>query len=663
MYHPHGHRSILRSASAFALIIVAVMLISQLAGVSSRDRREPSKLVFDGQHQQWMVKVTDHSNSSLKKATARLGGGKVGGKLQDGWVEVRLSDSVAAVDAETAFGEAGAIEVEPVLARIPYGEPTGIDTPASGGDQPSFHDDPPSALGVGSTLRNGPVNAARFAQQWSLSQASDQDIDAPEAWQRTTGSGAVVAVIDTGVDATHPDLVGRVLDGRDFSGAATAATVDRVGHGTSVASIIAGAGHEMAGVAPDANILPLKVFRDSASGFSMSGYVSAIRYAADQGVDVINISLGCGGSSACFSQAELDALTYATERGVVIVAAAGNGDSSGRGMNNDGPSTPDFPSGYELPSLLSVTSSTRFGDLSTWANYGRTKVDFAAPGEMLIVAAPGSTYRSVSGTSFSAPLASGVAALVASTSPTITGADVAARILSGVVKVSRHNKMTSTGGILNAEGALLAIGSADTMGGGASRKPLALTPKSGAIAGSPPVLSWSLPTGWSSQRVVVKGAGGTFIVPVSKSAHATSHPSAAWRSGTYRWSLISRSPSGTRVVSPARSYTMLPRLGAWVTSGRIRSNGGVLNLRVGYAASEPRAFVRIKVRSGRTILHQGKATSRTSHVHGVGSPRRGWFSYQARLKKPLRRGQVVVVEVEVRAADKTLKRTFKARVY
>ena len=129
-----------------------------------------------------------------------------------------------------------------------------------------------------------------------------------------------------------------------------------------MASIVAANGAGIAGVAPDARILPLKVFRDSAGGFSMTGYLSAIRYAADQGADVINISLGCGGTTSCYSQAELDALAYATDKGVVVVAAAGNGDRTGNGMDNDGVETPDFPSGYELPGIISVTSSTHFGD-------------------------------------------------------------------------------------------------------------------------------------------------------------------------------------------------------------------------------------------------------------------------------------------------------------
>jgi subtilisin family serine protease len=660
----------LRPALAFVLLVLLVVGAAQLAGVGTRDRGASGPaagtLVFDGVHERWMVKAPGTAGAKLSTATARLGGGKAGRELAGDWYEVRLGDEVAAADAERAFGAVGAVEVEPVLPRVPYDEPAGIDTPTGAtssvrATEPGSHEDQPGSLGLGSNLRNGPVGAPRIGEQWSLTQASDVDVDAPEAWQVGIGTGAVVAVIDTGVDASHPDLVGRVLPGKDFAGAATPATVDRVGHGTHVASIIAASGRQMAGIAPDARILPLKVFRDSASGFSMSGYVSAIRYAADQGVDAINISLGCGGSTSCFSQAELDALTYATNKGVVVVAAAGNGDSSGRGMDNDRPQTPDFPSGYELPGLIAVTSSTRFGDLSTWANYGRASVDLAAPGEGILVASPGGSYRSVTGTSFSAPLVAGVVALVAGANQAATGADLASRILAGAVAGRSMAGRTVTGGVLNANGAMFAVGAADATGGGAGAPALA-SPRAGATVGSPPVLSWTLPEGWSTRQLRLTGAGGTWTKTLPATARASAHPPAAWRSGTYRWSVVASAPDGRQASTAARTYRLLPRLGAWVSSGRVRDGGRSVRLRIGYAASEPRATVRVRITAGATRVHDGRAVNRTNHLRGVGSPRRGWFVYDARLDRALRSGQRIVVEVRVSAGGRTLERRFRATV-
>jgi subtilisin family serine protease len=649
------------------MVTSLVALVAQLAGVSSTRTPDPRALVFDGTHERWMVKAPGTAGDELDAATARLGGGKTGGDVGGDWHEVRLSDQVAAADAEAAFGAAGATEVEPVLPRLPYVEPTAIDTPTSGAPRattPDSHDDPAGAFDLGAELRNGPVGAARLGEQWSLTQASDQDIDAPEAWQVGLGTGAVVAVIDTGVDATHPDLVGRVLEGRDFSGSGTPATVDRVGHGTHVASLVAGNGTSLAGVAPDARILPLKVFRDSASGFSMSGYVSAIRYAADQGADVINISLGCGGTTSCFSQAELDALTYATSRGVVVVAAAGNGDRTGNGMDNDGPTTPDFPSGYELPGLISVTSSTRFGDWSTWSNYGRASVDLAAPGEAILVAAPGATHRAVTGTSFSAPLVAGAVALLAAKDQAATGDDLASRILTSAVPSPSLAGRTVTGGVLNANAAMFAVGSAAVGGGGGpvATGPVTTSPRAGANVGTPPVLAWTLPEGWTSHQVRLAGGGGTFNRTVGATSRALSHPAAAWRSGTYRWSVVARNPQGQLVVSNPRTYRLLPRLGAWVTSGRVRPGGRAVRLRVGYASSEPRATVRVTVKLGSRVLHSGRAVTRSSHTRGVGSPRRAWFAYEAGLNRALRGGQRITVEVRVSSSGVTLLRRFAATV-
>ncbi|MCW2926631.1 MAG: Thermophilic serine proteinase [Thermoleophilia bacterium] len=659
-------RRLARSVLALGLLLCMAVAVAQLAGVGGRGGAAPDRLVFEGTHERWLVQGA--SAAKLDTAARRLGGGKAGAELAGGWHEVDLGDEVAARQAEAAFADVGATAVEPVLPRLPYDTPDAPEDPAPAtgartgtADAPGSHDDGIGSTVGGTELRNGPVGAPRIGDQWALSQSSDQDVDGPESWQVGTGAGAVVAVIDTGVDASHPDLAGRVLPGRDFSGSSTGAQVDRVGHGTAVASIIAASGAGMAGLAPDARIMPLKVFRDSAGGFSMSGYLAAIRYAADEGADVINISLGCGGTTSCFSQAELDAIAYANAKGTIVIAAAGNGDSAGQGMNNDAPETPDFPSGYELPGILSVTSSSRLGNWSSWSNYGATGVDIAAPGEGILTAAPGNAYRTVTGTSFSAPYASGAAALIAAAHPEATAADLRARLISSVVPTSSLRSRTVSGGILNANAAMFAIGAAEGGGPGLDGARLD-APRAGGLVGAPPVLAWSLPAGWSSAKVLLTGGGARHDRAVAAGARALAHPTSAWRSGTYRWQVVARNGEGQLVTSAPRTYRIAPRLGAWVTSGAVRAGGRSARLRIGYAATEPSANVQVIVRVGTRVLHSGRSLPRTSHLRGTGSPRRGWFAYDARLSRGLRIGERVTVEVRVRAGGTAIVRRFRASV-
>jgi subtilisin family serine protease len=638
-------RRLLRSALALTLLLAIAATIAQLAGVSGGRHRPPTRLVFDGVHEQWLVQAPGVRSGSLEQAARSLGGGKSNGELPGGWHVVQTGDEVASADAEAAFASAGATLVEPFEPRRPYDEPTAAGDPV----MPTTQRDP----------RSGPTTATRLGEEWALGQDSDQDIDGVEAWQTSTGAGTVVAVIDTGVDATHPDLVGRVLPGKDFSGSTTGATVDRIGHGTEVASVIAANGGTMAGVAPDAKILPLKVFKDSESLFSTAGYLSAIYYAADQGVDVFNISRGCGGQTSCYSQAELDALTYAVDKGVVITTAAGNGDyRTGLPLDNDDPKTPDYPSGYDLPGLVSVTSSDRLGEWSDWSNYGRSSVDLAAPGEGILVARAGGGYDVVDGTSFSAPMVAGAAALLASAHPGITPDDIRGRLVSSATAIPTMQGRAVSNGTLNANAALFAL---ETANAGGTEATL-VSPRPAAVVRTPPVLSWKLPAGWSSSRVLLRGPGGRFDHSVRAGARAYGHPVAAWRSGTYRWQVVARTAQGTLVTSRARSYRLAPRLGAWVTSGRVRGSGRDVRLRIGYASSEPAAMVRVIVSAGGHVVHNGRSTRRTMHTRGSGSPRRGWFSYDAHLSRTLRIGQRITVEVRVSAAGTALTRRFRATV-
>lgn len=240
------------------------------------------------------------------------------------------------------------------------------------------------------------VNDPGFSSQWHLA-----TIQAPAAWDLQTGSEQLqVAVIDTGVNAAHPDA-GRVAGGYDFVNGDADATDDN-GHGTAVAGCISPVTNNALGIAGlswNSVVLPVKVLDASGSG-SYSAIANGIIYAADWGARIINLSLG-GTSNSTTLQ---NAVNYAWNKGCVIVAAAGN----------NGNSTAFYPAACN--NVVAV-SATRSNDTRpTWSNYG-AYVDLSAPGENIWTLDNGTGYRYISGTSFSSPIVAGVLALMASTGP------------------------------------------------------------------------------------------------------------------------------------------------------------------------------------------------------------------------------------------------------
>lgn len=240
------------------------------------------------------------------------------------------------------------------------------------------------------------VNDPGFSSQWHLA-----TIQAPAAWDLQTGSEQLqVAVIDTGVNAAHPDA-GRVAGGYDFVNGDADATDDN-GHGTAVAGCISPVTNNALGIAGlswNSVVLPVKVLDASGSG-SYSAIANGIIYAADWGARILNLSLG-GTSNSTTLQ---NAVNYAWNKGCVIVAAAGN----------NGNSTAFYPAACN--NVVAV-SATRSNDTRpTWSNYG-SYVDLSAPGENIWTLDNGTGYRYISGTSFSSPIVAGVLALMASTGP------------------------------------------------------------------------------------------------------------------------------------------------------------------------------------------------------------------------------------------------------
>ena len=238
---------------------------------------------------------------------------------------------------------------------------------------------------------DNPPNDPDYDRQWAL-----PHIQAETAWdQMGELSDITVAVIDTGVCMSHEDLVGRVLDkGYDFVDNDDDPE-DVFGHGCSVAGIIAANidnGIGIAGFAPNSSILPVRVLGPSGSG-SMADVAAGIVYAADEGADIINLSLG----SMVGSQVTEDAVNHAVAKGATVIASAGN----------SGGALPGFPARYE--NVVAVGAIDPNGGRSSFSNKGG---DIWAPGRDVHTIYLDNGYKALNGTSFSAPYVSAMAAVL-----------------------------------------------------------------------------------------------------------------------------------------------------------------------------------------------------------------------------------------------------------
>ena len=230
-------------------------------------------------------------------------------------------------------------------------------------------------------------NDPLYGQQWYLNSATAAHINFQSAIQAFSGTTTIdVAVIDSGILYNHPDFVGKINTTWAYDYVENDTTAqDENGHGTMVASLIGAAhnnGSGLAGVCPNVRFLPLRVF-DNAGRFATttSGVlVSALQRAYDANVRVVNLSLGGGGYSA----SELSMFEALNSRGIVAVIAAGNGDSYGRGINND--SSPTYPASYSAPNIISVMATDSSGNATAFSNYGSSSVDIAAPGAGVLAA-------------------------------------------------------------------------------------------------------------------------------------------------------------------------------------------------------------------------------------------------------------------------------------
>ncbi|MFD0672049.1 S8 family peptidase [Cohnella sp. GCM10027633] len=240
--------------------------------------------------------------------------------------------------------------------------------------------------------------------QWNLPKIMTES-----GWNVTKGSDEiVVAVIDTGVQSDHPDLAGRLVEGVNVVDPSSPPE-DDVGHGTHVAGIISAEvnnGEGVAGMTWYTKIMPVKALDSSGAGSTYS-VAEGVIWATDHGADIINMSLGN------YAQAEFlhDALKYAYDRGVVLVAASGN----------DNTDRPGFPAAY--PEVLAVAATDPDESRAEYSNYGEY-IDIAAPGTQIPSTYPGSRYAALSGTSMACPHVAALASLVRSVNPQLTNEEV-----------------------------------------------------------------------------------------------------------------------------------------------------------------------------------------------------------------------------------------------
>lgn len=262
------------------------------------------------------------------------------------------------------------------------------------------------------------VNDPMFNQLWGI-----QKIQAPTAWDTTTGDpNILVAVVDTGVDYNHPDLVGQVIKGPNLV-SKTNDPMDDQGHGSHVAGTIAAIGDNgvgVVGVAYKTKILAVKVLGSDGSGDTAT-IAQGILKASELGAKVINLSLGGPSDSSVLR----DAVNQATSKGVLVVVAAGN----------DGKTTPNYPAAY--PNVLSVGATDQSDKRTSFSNYA-SSVGIAAPGLNILSSTDGN-YKQESGTSMASPHVAGAAALLLAKNASLTPAQLKSQLISNGDAVTGFN--------------------------------------------------------------------------------------------------------------------------------------------------------------------------------------------------------------------------------
>ena len=509
-----------------------------------------------------------------------------------GAILVRFAPSATPADRAEARAaakakRARAFRIVPGLELLTTAEPTDVALARLRGRPAVLYAEPDWVVHA-TDLTNDP----ELPNLWGLEQASDADIDASVAWDRTAGSGVVVAVIDSGVDLDHPDLAANLwtnpgetagngvdddnngyiddLHGWDYVDN-DAEPDDANGHGTHVAGTIAAVGDNgigVVGVAHEARIMPIRILDAGGEG-SIGAAVAAIEYAFRNGARMSNNSWGWRGEASLSLQ---EAIRAANDADHLVVAAAGN----------DGADTDEyahFPSGYDVPNIIAVAATDANDALASFSNVGALSVDVAAPGVEILSTWPGGGYQSIDGTSMATPHVSGVAALVRAAYPTWTVAEVRAQILRTVRRVPALAGYVARGGIINAAAALepkpvatapiVRLPSSATL---AQRKAATVVTLSGRDVGTYRLYLSTNGGAWTAQGLA--SASSTRAVVMTPSSTTS-----------YRFRVVPYSPLGTpgasvtgstfrvRAVRETASTTMVYR-GTWWSASSSSFHGG-----------------------------------------------------------------------------------------
>lgn len=371
----------------------------------------------------------------------------------EGWA-ARTTSVTSAPGAVAAPALAtGASRIRVVTTQVVSGQPviTTATVPAAQavGAVDRAQDAPGAvAVTVDTRVRATAYNDPLRPQQWSLSALGGETFHA-----RVSTAGVTVAVVDTGVDGSHPDLRGVLVPGAQFLEPAAGGTrgtgaVDLDGHGTHVAGIIAAVAHNrlgIAGLAPGTRIMPIRVLDANGEGWS-SDIARGIIHAANRGAKVINLSLG-GTRDAAVDKA----VQYATAKGAVVVAAAGNERAQGNPVT--------YPAAYaNVIGVAATTSARRAAPYSSTGSY----VDIAAPGDRIVSTYPrtraGSGYVRMSGTSMAAPAVSAAVAGLKAARPTLTTSQVQALLSRTAADLGTRGRDNTYGaGLLDPNKALCAV--------------------------------------------------------------------------------------------------------------------------------------------------------------------------------------------------------------
>ena len=388
----------------------------------------------------------------------------------------RVDDNYEAINGLTAIDDLDYADVSLVLRQ--YQEMTDLVEYA----EPNFEialDDSVDRNSRPAALSPNPVGAPNdplFGDQWALNNTgqnggkANAHIDALKAWAKTQGSSeVVVAVLDTGVDYSHKDLVenmwirpaslpqyvdnelGSIDDIHGYDANVNAGDpMDDNGHGTHVAGIIGAEGNNgegISGINWNVKIMPLKFLGRGGFG-SVNDAIESINYAIDRKKNGVNLRvINASWGSTQRSKALEDAIRAASDAGILFVAAAGN-------SSTDNDRRAHYPSNYDLPNMLSVAAMDRNDLLATFSNFGAKTVHVAAPGREITSTWLGDQYREASGTSMAAPQVAGIAALILANEPKLSMAKLRERIMKSSDPIDTLTGKVVVGGRLNAAKAL-----------------------------------------------------------------------------------------------------------------------------------------------------------------------------------------------------------------